>query len=107
MCFATQSIRDENYKNKIERDGEMERRNEKKGERTLSLDTEGTESASRRINREPAEILPVLDPLIVKPEGANQEIRCLRNSQIVLYIYCRWILRLLTRHLVDDQAGFR
>lgn len=33
------------------------------------------------------EILPVLDPLIVGPEGADQEVRCLRNSQIVLHIY--------------------
>lgn len=87
MCFAARSIRDENYKNKKER--KTERGNERKKEktRTRSLDAEGPESVSRRINREPAEILPVLDPLIVGPEGADQEVRCLHNSQIVLHVY--------------------
>jgi len=87
MCFAAQSIRDENYKNEMEKDEEIERGNERRKEKKrLRLGGAGV-SASRRINRESAEILPVLDPLIVGPEGADQEVRCLRNSQIVLHVY--------------------
>lgn len=90
MYFTARSIRDENYKNEMEKDEEIERGKETKEEkrkRDCGLDAEGLVFASRRINREPAEILPVLDPLIVGPEGADQEVRCLRNSQIVLHVY--------------------
>lgn len=106
MCFAARSIRDGNYK---EREGERwrEETREKGRERTRGLDAEGPESASRRINREPTEILPVLDPLIVGPVGADQEVRCyLRNSQIVLHIYVDGFCG-CSRHLVHDQSGFR
>lgn len=58
-----------------------------RGKRERVSDAEGLESTSQRINREPVEILAIPDPLIVKPEGADQEVRYLRNSQIVPHVY--------------------
>lgn len=83
---SSRALFDENYKNEREKDEERESERKREKE-NAQLDTEEPESASRRINREPAEILPVLDPLIVGPEGADQEVRCLRNPQIVLHVY--------------------
>lgn len=106
MCFAARSIRDENYEREKKKDGVTER--EKGGEREKAAWMQGGRSPLPEglIENWPR-ILPVLDPLIVGPVGADQEARCLRNSQIVLHVYVDGFSDCPTRHLVHDQSRFR